>query len=40
MVHKGLEYQRAGMIPEPEEKDSEEWKVFLNRMKILQRTRA
>ena len=35
MVHKGLEYQKAGMIPEPEEKDSEEWKVFLNRMKNI-----
>ena len=35
MVHKGLEYQKAGMIPEPEEKDSEEWNVFLNRMKNI-----
>ena len=35
MVHKGLEYQKAGMIPEPEEKDSEEWTVFLNRMKNI-----
>ena len=35
MVHKGLEYQKAGTIPEPEEKDSDEWKVFLNRMKNI-----
>jgi len=35
MVHKGLEYQRAGLVPEPEEEDSEEWKVFLNRMKQI-----
>ena len=35
MVHKGLEYQNAGLIPEPKETDSEEWKVFLDRMKNI-----
>ena len=35
MVHKGLEYQNAGLIPEPKETDSEEGKVFLARMKNI-----
>ena len=29
MVHRGLEYEKAGAVPEPEEDDPEEWKVFL-----------
>ena len=35
MVHKGLEYQNSGPVPDPDEEDSEEWKVFLERMKII-----
>ncbi len=29
MVHKGLEFEQAGGVPEPDEDDPEEWKVFL-----------
>ncbi len=29
MVHKGLEFEKAGGVPEPDEDDPEEWKVFL-----------
>tara|TARA_Y100000992_G_scaffold61700_1_gene37827 strand:- start:338 stop:1777 length:1440 start_codon:yes stop_codon:yes gene_type:complete len=35
MVHKGLEYQSSGFVPDPDEEDSEEWKVFLERMKTI-----
>ena len=35
MVHKGLEYQNSGPVPDPDEEDSEEWKVFLERMKTI-----
>ena len=35
MVHKGLEFQLQGYVPNPEEDDSEEWKVFLNRMQMI-----
>ncbi len=35
MVHKGLEFQLQGHVPAPEENDSEEWKVFLNRMQMI-----
>ena len=35
MVHKGLEFQLQGHVPDPEEDDSEEWKVFLNRMQMI-----
>ena len=35
MVHKGLEFQLQGYVPSPEEDDSEEWKVFLNRMQMI-----
>ena len=35
MVHKGIEYQNNGSVPDPDEEDSEEWKVFLERMKLL-----
>ncbi|MBT94595.1 MAG: adenosylhomocysteinase [Acidimicrobiaceae bacterium] len=40
MVHKGLEYQGLGNIPIPEEEDSEEWKVFLNRMQLIADTES
>ena len=30
LVHKGVEYEKAGEVPEPTEEDSEEWRVFLN----------
>jgi len=36
MVHKGLEFARAGTVPEPSEGDSEEWGVFLARMRAIQ----
>ncbi len=29
LVHKGVEYEKAGEVPEPNEDDPEEWKVFL-----------
>jgi adenosylhomocysteinase len=29
MVHKGVEFERAGFVPEPNESDSDEYKVFL-----------
>ena len=29
LVHKGVEYERAGKVPEPSGDDSEEWKVVL-----------
>ena len=29
LVHKGVEYEKAGEVPEPTEDDTEEWKVFL-----------
>jgi adenosylhomocysteinase len=29
LVHKGVEYERAGKVPEPSAGDSEEWKVVL-----------
>ncbi|MFN3215667.1 MAG: adenosylhomocysteinase [Acidimicrobiales bacterium] len=32
MVHKGLEFARAGAVPEGGEDDSEEWHVFLARL--------
>ena len=35
MVHKGLEYQLQGYVPAPEEDDSEEWNVFLQRMQKI-----
>ncbi len=30
LVHKAVEYEKAGEVPEPTEEDSEEWRVFLN----------
>jgi adenosylhomocysteinase len=29
LIHKGVEYERAGTVPEPGKDDSEEWKVVL-----------
>jgi len=30
LVHKGVEFEKAGEVPEPTEEDSEEYQVFLN----------
>ncbi|MGI9603914.1 MAG: adenosylhomocysteinase, partial [Acidimicrobiales bacterium] len=35
LVHKGLEFEKAGAIPEPTDDDSEEWQVFLGRLKAM-----
>jgi adenosylhomocysteinase len=35
MVHKGLEFEVAGVIPETAEDDSEEWGVFLERLRDI-----
>ncbi|MEJ5254713.1 MAG: adenosylhomocysteinase [Acidimicrobiales bacterium] len=35
LVHKGVEFERAGKVPEPSEDDSEEWAVVLG---LLRRT--
>ena len=32
-VHKGAEYEQAGAVPGPDESDSEEWKVILDRLR-------
>jgi adenosylhomocysteinase len=37
LVHKGVEYEKAGEVPEPTEEDSEEWRVFL---RLLSRSLA
>lgn len=29
MLHKGVAYEEAGVVPNPGEADSDEWKVFL-----------
>ncbi|MEQ0560250.1 adenosylhomocysteinase [Amycolatopsis sp. NEAU-NG30] len=29
LVHKGTEYEKAGVVPAPDDNDSDEWKVFL-----------
>ena len=29
LVHKGVQYEQAGVVPQPEEDDAEEWKVIL-----------
>ncbi|HEX2149470.1 MAG TPA: adenosylhomocysteinase, partial [Actinomycetota bacterium] len=29
LVHKGVEYEKAGSVPAPSDDDSEEWQVFL-----------
>jgi len=36
LVHKGVEFERAGSVPEPTEDDSEEWTVVLGLLKRLQ----
>ncbi len=35
LVHKGLEYEKAGAVPESAEDDSEEWGVFLDRLRQI-----
>ncbi|GJM37598.1 MAG: adenosylhomocysteinase [Acidimicrobiales bacterium] len=35
LVHKGLEYEKAGAIPETDEDASEEWGVFLDRVRVI-----
>ena len=35
LVHKGLEYERAGAVPEASEDDSEEWSVVLDRLRTI-----
>ncbi len=35
MVHKGHEYERAGVIPDAVENDPEEWSVFLERLRTV-----
>jgi adenosylhomocysteinase len=37
LVHKGTEYERTGVVPEPTDDDSDEWKVVLE---LLKRTVA
>jgi len=36
VVHKGLEYEKAGAVPAPEASDSEEWRVVLDVLTRLQ----
>jgi adenosylhomocysteinase len=36
MVHKGLEFAKAGVVPDAAEDDSEEWGVFLDRLRSIQ----
>ena len=38
MVHRGLEYERAGRVPVADEEDPEEWQVFLDRLRTIQDT--
>src|SRR2546423_1355305 len=33
LVHKGVEYEKAGAVPEPTDADSDEWKVVLELLK-------
>ena len=35
LVHKGLEYERAGAVPAATEDDSEEWSVVLDRLRSI-----
>ena len=35
LVHKGLEYERAGAVPEATDDDSEEWSVVLDRLRLI-----
>jgi adenosylhomocysteinase len=34
-VHKGLEYSRAGVVPDPQPTDSHEWKIILGELKSV-----
>ena len=36
MVHKGLEYERKGEVPQPHDGDSQEWVIFLDRLRNIQ----
>ena len=35
MVHKGLEYELAGTVPDPADDDPEEWKIILDRLRNI-----
>ena len=35
MVHKGLEFEKAGVVPVADEDDPEEWQVFLDRLRTI-----
>ena len=35
LAHKGLEFERAGAVPDAAEDDSEEWTVFLDRLRTI-----
>ncbi|MCY3619647.1 MAG: adenosylhomocysteinase, partial [Acidimicrobiaceae bacterium] len=35
LVHKGLEYERSGAVPEATDDDSEEWSVVLDRLRSI-----
>ena len=35
LVHKGLQYERAGAVPEATDEDSEEWSVVLDRLRSI-----
>ncbi|HAB57793.1 MAG TPA: adenosylhomocysteinase, partial [Acidimicrobiaceae bacterium] len=35
LVHKGLEFENAGSVPEADEDDPEEWGVFLERCRTI-----
>ncbi|UVS81741.1 adenosylhomocysteinase [Actinokineospora sp. UTMC 2448] len=33
LVHKGVQYEKAGVVPSPEDNDSEEWKIILETLR-------
>ncbi|MGM1063613.1 adenosylhomocysteinase [Saccharothrix sp. Mg75] len=33
MVHKGVQYEKAGVVPQADANDSEEWQIFLGRLR-------
>ncbi|MCP4223363.1 MAG: adenosylhomocysteinase, partial [Actinomycetia bacterium] len=35
LIHKGLEFEKAGQVPEATDDDSEEWVVFLDRLRSI-----
>ncbi len=37
-IHKGLQYERSGQIPQPTADDSEEWQAFLNQLHEITKT--